>query len=586
MSGSYLETLPCALPSRPLPQDLEIETTITNFEDVLPNLDASSFVADAVWRDMVALTGSIRTFYGASKIIEIWKTLTEKARPKHFKYHPNSARDVRLGDAQWIEGVFDFEIDETPARLCKAIISLVPTQDGKWRIWVLRTVIDKLQNHPSVDKMAPASSTIKSNQTTHEDSDEFECAVIGGGQAGLSVAGRLQSQGVKYVLLEKNAQVGDSWKNRYRSTKLHTTRESSHLPFDRTFPPHYPEYLSKDDLAQGYLEWSKKFGINAWLSTTVVSGQWHEDQQRWSLNLLRNGERKNITATHIVAALGAGCQIPVMPTYPGVERFQGKILHSAEYTSPEDWQGKHGIVVGTANTAHDVAEDMVAADMASVTMVQRSPTYVLPAEYYTKVQHRSYNPEIPTEWADLMGLTSPIGVGRLVTMRILHAMAKAEPERFDNLEKAGFKLNRYGDLIYQVMDRFGGHYMDVGASAKISKGLIKMKSDALPLQYTEHGITFTDGTELKADLVVFATGFVGSMKVAIHDLLGSDVAERIEDFWGIDEEGEIKGAFRPSGHPNLWMHGGTCIHARYMSRFVALQVRAALDGTPLPIATV
>lgn len=89
------------------------------------------------------------------------------------------------------------------------------------------------------------------------------------------------------------------------------------------------------------------------------------------------------------------------------------------------------------------------------------------------------------------------------------------------------------------------------------------------------------------------------MKVAIRELLGSEVADRIDDFWGVDEEGEIKGAFRPSGRKlvplplrtiiiltsssdaNLWMHGGTCIQARYMSRFIALQVRAALDGTPL-----
>ncbi|KAK5327269.1 hypothetical protein LTR93_002653 [Exophiala xenobiotica] len=619
MSASNLENLACALPARPLPTDLEPETVLNSFQDVLPKLDASVFTTDALWRDVLTLTGSLRTFYGANKIFEVWKTLTEKGRPKHFRYLQSSAREVRLGEAQWIEGIFSFEVDEAPARVCKAILSLVPTQDGQWQIWILRTVIYRLQNHPSVDKMALASGAVadtKSVQSTEADSVDFDCAVVGGGQAGLSVAGRLQSQGVKYVLLEKNAQVGDSWKTRYKSTK-------SHLPFDRTFPPHYPQYLSKDDLAQGYLDWAKKYGIvsscaiadasshligeqNAWLSTTVVSGQWYEDQQRWSLNLLRNGERKNIMATHLVMAVGAGCQIPTMPTYPGVERFRGKIVHSADYTSSEGWQGKHGIVVGTANTggpinkqqpqsctltyfggtAHDVAEDMAAADMASVTMVQRSPTYVLPAEYYTKVQNMSYNPETPTELADQMGLTNPLALSRLVSMFILNGMAKAEPERFDDLEKAGFKVIRYGDIIYQVFDRFGGHYMDVGASAKISKGLIKVKSDALPLQYTGDGIKFTDGTELKADLIVFATGFVGSMKVAIHDLLGSDVAERIDDFWGVNEEGEIRGAFKPSGHPNLWMHGGTCIHARYMSRFIALQVRAALDGTPLPIATV
>jgi hypothetical protein len=197
----------------------------------------------------------------------------------------------------------------------------------------------------------------------------------------------------------------------------------------------------------------------------------------------------------------------------------------------------------------------------------------------------SYNQDVPTEIADQMSLTNPLALSRLVSMLLLHGMARAEPERFENLENAGFKVIRYGDIIYQVFDRFGGHYMDVGASAKIGKGLvcllwtgrilwrlrtwytniayvayprwyinadsfgvqIKVKSDALPLQYTENGIKFTDGTELKADFVVFATGFVGSMKVVIHDLLGSDVAELIEDFWGVNEEGEIKGAFKPSG---------------------------------------
>jgi hypothetical protein len=39
------------------------------------------------------------------------------------------------------------------------------------------------------------------------------------------------------------------------------TCPTAHLPFDRTFPPHYPQYLTKDDLAQGYLDWSKKYGI-------------------------------------------------------------------------------------------------------------------------------------------------------------------------------------------------------------------------------------------------------------------------------------------------------------------------------------
>ena len=74
-----------------------------------------------------------------------------------------------------------------------------------------------------------------------------------------------------------------------------------------------------------------------------------------------------------------------------------------------------------------------------------------------------------------------------------------------------------------------------------------MKSDALPVHYTEEGLMFNDGTQLKADVIVFATGFVGTMKDTIREMLGSEVADRVEDFWGINEEGELKGAFKPSG---------------------------------------
>ena len=76
---------------------------------------------------------------------------------------------------------------------------------------------------------------------------------------------------------------------------------------------------------------------------------------------------------------------------------------------------------------------------------------------------------------------------------------------------------------------------------------IKVKSDALPVHYTRDGLMFSDGTELKADAIVFATGFVGTMKDTIRELLGSDVADRVEDFWGVNEEGELKGAFKPCG---------------------------------------
>jgi hypothetical protein len=148
----------------------------------------------------------------------------------------------------------------------------------------------------------------------------------------------------------------------------------------------------------------------------------------------------------------------------------------------------------------------------------------------------------------------------------LHFAASKQPERFDALEKAGFKTERYGNLTDSMYRRMGGHYMDVGASAKIAKGLvsfipfcfdrssanfyylqIKMKSDSLPVRYTPDGLEFADGSHLQADVIVFATGFKSNMRYLVQEIFGQEIADQMGDFWNLDEEGELKGFAKSSG---------------------------------------
>lgn len=78
-----------------------------------------------------------------------------------------------------------------------------------------------------------------------------------------------------------------------------------------------------------------------------------------------------------------------------------------------------------------------------------------------------------------------------------------------------------------------------------------MKSHALPVSYMKDGLQFDDGSVLKADVIVFATGFVHSMKSQVADLFGAEVAEQMGDFWSLDKEGELKGAFKRCGRKFL-----------------------------------
>lgn len=67
------------------------------------------------------------------------------------------------------------------------------------------------------------------------------------------------------------------------------------------------------------------------------------------------------------------------------------------------------------------------------------------------------------------------------------------------------------------------------------------------MAWTEDGLLCDDGSRLPADVVIFATGFVCNLKLLVAELFGPEVAASLEDLWGLDEEGEIKGAFKPCG---------------------------------------
>ncbi|KAF7552096.1 hypothetical protein G7Z17_g4525 [Cylindrodendrum hubeiense] len=432
-----LPKLPCELPKATIPDFVDLKPLVEYFQSAFDDLQEEHFVKGAIWRDIFAMTGTTRTFYTSSSVAAAWQATASTHSPSKFVI-AEKARVVRAGPSAWVEISFTFETSGAPATTDYGYISVVPEPDGKWRIWLMRTILEQLKFHPDVDILQPVNETLASPETvgvngtngihhhpqengataTHAGEADgeryFDCVIIGGGQAGLSVGGRLKALGVSYVILETHENVGDNWKTRYDSTKLHTVREFAHLPFDRTFPSTYREFLTKDDLASGYHNWANKYDIDV---------------------------------------------------------FRGITLHSA----------------------HDVADDMLQAGLASVTMM----------------------------W---------------------------------------YQLNITGKPM-----------------------IIKMKSDSLPVRYTEDGLECANGDHIQADVVVFATGFVGNLRVVVQKLFGSDVASQVDDFWGLDDEGEVKGAFKPSGHPAFWYHGGAVGQARYMSRFIALQIKAKLLGTPLPL---
>jgi len=148
------------------------------------------------------------------------------------------------------------------------------------------------------------------------------------------------------------------------------------------------------------------------------------------------------------------------------------------------------------------------------------------------------------------------------------------------LNSAGFVTDsgpESAGLFAKYLQRGGGYYIDVGSSQLIISGAVKIKQGVEVAEILPRGIRFSDGSELEADQIVFATGYE-NMRTQARHILGNEVADRVADVWGWDDEGEMRGIWRDSGHPGFWYHGGNLAMCRYYSRILALQIKARLES--------
>ena len=130
--------------------------------------------------------------------------------------------------------------------------------------------------------------------------------------------------------------------------------------------------------------------------------------------------------------------------------------------------------------------------------------------------------------------------------------------------RSALKAVQYGDVnacVYGTASRSGGHYIDVGNVENIVEGRVRVRSDGRVIGFTSRGLEYERGVEgsgsgsggegekeeLEADVIVFATGFKNDVREIVAGLCGEDVERDVEDYWGVDTEGEIWGAYKPSG---------------------------------------
>ncbi len=549
------------------------------------------FIDTASWKDVLSLTWEHRAFAGSDRIgTAIAEGVTQfgisNIRQSEGRAPPRLLR--RMG--RWVvEGFFDFD---TKFGRASSFVRLVMDkgQPDTARVWLLYTALQNLHDHPEkIGSNRPTGNEYAMNTRPTNWSDdrviarEFadrdpEVLIIGGGHAGLILAARLGQMDVDALVIEKTARIGDVWRDRYHSLTLHNETTANHMPY-LPFPETWPTWLSKDRLA-GWLEYyAEALELNVWTSTELLSSEYDPETRLWTAHIRRDGQEQTITCKHLVASTGVSGSIPNRPEIPGLDEFKGEVRHSGEYSRGAEYKGKNCLVVGTGNSAHDVAQDLYVNGATSVALYQRSPTCVVSLDPSAISVFKIYSEGAPEDM-DLVTAALPYDVLFDTYQFMTRRHAEQDRPMIEALNKAGFETY-YGhdDTGFHMMYMRGegGYYINVGCSDLIIDGKVGVVQHRDAERFVSEGLLMKDGTIRPLDLVVLATGF-RNMQEGIRELMGDEVADKVGSIWGFDQDWQMKGMWRRTPQDGFWVMGGALIDARLNSRYLAIEIKADLLG--------
>jgi hypothetical protein len=352
------DDVPGSLPPDGIPPHLDLNAVpfLGLAESVLNKLSGSAIDDGALWRDFLSMTGKIRTFFGGESIKKEWASYGQERLPRDFKAAgPSMSRPTP--NSSWIDVPFTFVASREGGLVenCSGIISFVPSADGAgWKVWMLRTMLESFQGcgHPDDPSPIFLTPSITANPISQHE-HQVSVLIIGAGQAGLSLAGRLGALSISYLLLEKETEIGYSWTGKYDGVRQHTIREMNNLPFDRTYKASDPELLPAKKVAEGFKNYVKKYRINIWLDVEVEKCLASSEETGWVVNVRKGREQHVVKGRHLVLSMGAGLSVPNPPNIPNQSSFEGTILDIGKFKNSSPWKGKKGVVVGSATTAHD-----------------------------------------------------------------------------------------------------------------------------------------------------------------------------------------------------------------------------------------
>jgi monooxygenase len=340
--------------------------------------------------------------------------------------------------------------------------------------------------------------------------DHVDVLIVGAGISGIGAASHLEEEcpSKSYAVLEARDAIGGTW-DLFRYPGIRSDSDMFTLGYrfkpwtDARTLADGPSILSyvRETARENDVESKIRFGHK------VAAVSWSGADARWTVQIDRAGERTEMTCGFLFLCGGyfdyAG---GYTPEFEGIDRFRGQVVHPQKWPEDLDYAGKRVVVIGSGATAVTMVPAM-AGTAAHVTMLQRSPTYVvaLPGvDPIAKALRRvlplkaSY---VLSRWKNVLVQLATFQLSRRrpnLVRRAIRAAAKAQlPD--------GYEIDRHFKPRYDPWDERLCVVPDGDLFKAIGSGRADVVTDTIDT-FTETGLKLTSGQELEADIVVTATG--------------------------------------------------------------------------------
>jgi 4-hydroxyacetophenone monooxygenase len=439
---------------------------------------------------------------------------------------------------------------------------------------------------------------------TTDEAKRFSVIVIGAGMGGITVAVNLERAGIPYTVVERNAGVGGTWySNVYPGARVDITSRA----YSYTWEPdwkwkHY--YATQDELTAYFDHIVDKYDVrkNMRFCTEVTGAVWNEPEQVWDL-AVRNTETHQVermSANVLVSAVGIFSQRK-LPDIPGMEDFQGRFMHTAQWDDAYELAGKRAATIGTGSSGVQIVGPL-SERVERLYVFQRSGTWVQPTPHYVdpvpddEQWLLDYFPYY-LNWERLIAVF-PLTDHRVRNITDLdidpHWTEPGSISAWNKGVRDGLlkylmeKIGDRPDLVEQCVPDYPPMTKrlprDNGWFDALRKDHVTLVSDPIE-RFTAAGIRTTTGNEYAVDLVVLATGFQANQFLLPINFVGRDgltLAER----WSVDGARAYLGITIP-GFPNLFcLYGpntngraaGPCAWGELQARYAMEAIKYMIDN--------